>query len=493
MGQIDHRPQHGAQEDFLVTPAQEVFFGGEAGGGKSWACLQDFLYDVDNPNANGILFRRSFPDLEDLIFKAKDHFGGFNPKYNEAKHLFTFPSGARFRFAHMNHVSNIFTHAGQEYTHEYWDELCHFPKLPYVYLMSRLRTTDSTIPTRIRATGNPDGEGVLWVKQRFVDKLKPYEIKWFKTVNDRDVETSPDDPEAISRQWIPTKRSENTALMKANPQYEAMLNQLPEKQKRAYKYGVWDTYDAEFQVIKTEWWQHALSGDVEFVPGIAAVGGDYAESGDRCAMASGRGNQIRKFKDFPGMTTPEFARKLWEEHMRYGKNQCLTGVDGVGPGVGVYHDLDEMGLGGRINACKYKDENFGAKYDKFALKLQFNNWRTQAWWQLREDMAAGEVDLHLLQEQDHYYDNIHLLQEEIFAHTYEVKNGVVHIISKNELRKEDSLGRSPDLADTLVIWNWMRKNKGVTTIPKNISSTDYRSHKFNYIVGGDRTEAHSWT
>jgi len=109
-----HKPQAGGQEIFLTSPAQEVFFGGECGGGKSWSLCHDFLYDVDNPNANGILFRRSFPDLEDLIFKAKDHFAGFNPKYNESKHLFSFPSGARFRFAHMAHVSNIFTHAGQE-------------------------------------------------------------------------------------------------------------------------------------------------------------------------------------------------------------------------------------------------------------------------------------------------------------------------------------------------------------------------------------------
>jgi hypothetical protein len=517
LSEIVHKPHSGGQEDFLCSPAQEVFFGGEAGGGKSYALCHDFLYDVDNPNANGILFRKSFPDLEDLIFKAKEHFAGFSPKYNESKHLFNFPSGARFRFAHMGHTSSIFTHAGQEYTNINWDELCHFPRLPYTYLFSRLRSTDPTIFTRVRSTGNPDGIGVLWVKARFIDKLKPYEIGWFKSINDRDVRATPEQEEKlfymanlpfkdkqefllehpdlagfISRQWIPTRRKENIALMANNPGYESMLDQLPEKQKRAYKYGVWDTYDAEFQVIKTAWWVRAMSGEVNAQDGIAAVGGDYAESGDKCTMVSGRGNQVKRVKEFDGMKTGEFAKILWKEHHRYGRNQCLTGIDAVGPGVGVFHDLNDLGLGGRCEPCKYKDDTFDEKFSKNALKLKFNNWRTQAWWQFRVDMEAGNIDLHLLETQQYYYDNLHVLQEEVFAHTYEIQNGVVKIISKNDLRKEDSLGRSPDIADALVIWNWMRHRSASHIKPKIDQKVDYGVYRWVYKTT-DRTEAVSWT
>jgi hypothetical protein len=501
MGSKTHKAHPGAQEEFLASTVDEVFFGGEAGGGKSWALCQDFLYDVDNPNANGILFRRTFPDLEDLIFKAQDHYAGFKQHYNSSKHLFTFESGARFRFSHLQHINDIWTHAGQEYTHIYWDEICHFPKLPYVYLMSRLRSTDLTIKRRVRTTGNPDGEGVLWVKARFIDVLKPYEIGWFKTDKDRDVRATPDQEKVLfwlanqpteaksnflinhpelrgflSRMWIPTRREENIALMKADPDYEARLDQLPEAQKQAYKYGAWASTDQEWQLIKTMWLQNALNGNNEYVPGMAAVGGDYAESRDKCALCSGRGNQVLRFKDFAGMSTSDFAREMYKEHMRYGMLQCFTGVDANGPGVGVFHALQELGLQDRLDGSRYKDPNFNDNYDRLAYKIRFDNWRSQAAWQLAEDFKDGNIDLSPLQGQAGYYENLHLLQEEILAHTYFVDKGVMRIISKNDLRKPEHLGRSPDRFDTLMIWNWVRRKSPHTTAKKENPHADYGYH-----------------
>ena len=52
---------------------------------------------------------------------------------------------------------------------------------------------------------------------------------------------------------------------------------------------------------------------------------------------------------------------------------------------------------------------------------------------------------------------LHLLQEEVLAHTYKEENGVIKIIDKNILKDAEHLGRSPDRADALVIWNWVRE------------------------------------
>jgi len=106
-------------------------------------------------------------------------------------------------------------------------------------------------------------------------------------------------------------------------------------------------------------------------------------------------------------------------------------------------------------------------------------------------MEAGNLELHLLEQEGHYYADMHLLQEEIFSHTFEIVNGVVKIISKNELRKEESLGRSPDRADSLVIWNWMRHRKKISVRKKFDPEIDYKRYKLKYIEG-DRSEAHSW-
>lgn len=450
---IEIQPQPGSQLEMVTSPALELFYGGQAGGGKSYGFLLDFLGDIGHPKANAIFFRRHYQDLEQIIEDAKMLYNGFGWRYNESKHLGVFPSGARIRFAHMNTVKDIFKYTGKNWTHQYWDELPQFPKKPYLLMIVWLRSPAKGIFKRIRSSGNPDGEGFLWCKHRFIDCLEPFKISHFVTVNNNDIKVPKGTPHAITRQFIPCYREENNVLMEADPEYSYRMELLPEHLKRAYKYGIWEVTDRPLQVVNSDWWFTARSGDVKFKLSHAAVGGDYAESGDQCCVCSGRGNRPERMTDYPGMKTTEFSKILYKEHMLYGLKSCYTGVDSVGPGVGCFHDLSETNIASFIYPCKYKEEGFDAKFEKLATKLKFDCWRSQAWWQFRMDMENEVLDLSLLSN----YENIEMLEEEIFAHTFEIKNGVLRVIAKLELRKEDSLGRSPDRADTLVIWNWVRR------------------------------------
>jgi len=443
--------------DFLLSGTTETFTGGEAGGGKSWALCHDFLRDQHHSDANAILFRRTYPDLEDLIHKALEHFEGLQPTFNTSKHLFTFPSGARFRFSHLQHIKDIYTHSGQEYSHIYWDELPQFPELPYLFMMSRLRSTNKEIVKRIKSTGNPDGEGVLWVKHRFVDKLEPHEVGWFKTVNNRDTKMEEGTPGAISRSWLPTVRSQNKILMDADPDYESMLDQLPEDKKQALKFGSWDTFDKDDQLILSDWWDEAVSGNVKAKDGIRAIGADYAVSGDRCALCDGIGNSVKRFKAMPGMDTDEFGALIYKRVAQLGKFRTVSGIDSIGPGVGVYHYLRKTDIKGFLVPCQYKDKSFGK--DQFSYKMHFDNWRSQAWWKFKEDMEKGKIDLSPLTRKEGYFDELYKLQEEVLAHTADQINNKFVVISKKSLKTSDFLGRSPDLADALVIWNWVRERQ----------------------------------
>ena len=58
---MEIRPQEGPQEQFLASPADIVIFGGAAGGGKSRGLLMESLRNIDNPNYNGVLFRKTYP------------------------------------------------------------------------------------------------------------------------------------------------------------------------------------------------------------------------------------------------------------------------------------------------------------------------------------------------------------------------------------------------------------------------------------------------
>jgi hypothetical protein len=67
-------PQPGPQSLAIGAPfVTELMYGGARGGGKSDYLLGDFLQDIGIGEAwRGIIFRRSYPELEELITRAKE-------------------------------------------------------------------------------------------------------------------------------------------------------------------------------------------------------------------------------------------------------------------------------------------------------------------------------------------------------------------------------------------------------------------------------------
>ncbi len=148
------RPNKGKQEAFLAAPEKEVLYGGAAGGGKSYAMLIDPLRFIHNRNHKPILLRKSMPELQELIDKSHDLYPKAFPgaKWNQQKSRWTFPSGAVFIMSFVENDLDVHRYQGQAFTWIGVDELTHYAT-PYVwdYLRSRLRTTDPTIETYMRA------------------------------------------------------------------------------------------------------------------------------------------------------------------------------------------------------------------------------------------------------------------------------------------------------------------------------------------------------
>jgi hypothetical protein len=81
------------------------------------------------------------------------------------------------------------------------------------------------------------------------------------------------------------------------------------------------------------------------------------------------------------------------------------------------------------------------------------------WWKFKSDMENGNIDLSAFQTEEGYFDDFKIMEEEVLAHTFRVYNGKLIVLPKDELRKIEHLGRSPDFADALVIWNWARRDQ----------------------------------
>lgn len=234
------------QELFLRSSVSELLYGGTKGPGKTDALLFDATYQINKPYYKAIIFRRNYPKLQDIIDRSHRWFRG-KAIWNGELRRWTWPSMAFLEFGHCKNEQDKYNYQGKEYHYEGFDQLEEFTETQYLFLTAQCRTTNPDITPFIRATANPGQIGHAWVKARFIDKLtKDGKPKYFKRVNDEDIETTKDDPDALSRGYIFATIYDNPILLKNDPSYLARLKALPEKDRRALLEGDWDIFVGQF-------------------------------------------------------------------------------------------------------------------------------------------------------------------------------------------------------------------------------------------------------
>lgn len=225
-------PHDGPQLEFCSRGEFEVLFGGAAGPGKTDCLIMEALRHIEEPDYNGILFRRTFPQLQEIIDRCWIWYPQLGGQYKASEHRWFFPSGAKIALSHMQHESNKYDHQGKQYHFCGFDELTQFSETQYLYIHSRVRGTNPRVPLSIRSTTNPGGIGHVWVKKRFVDVGEPGKAYI--------------DPETgQSRCFIPATVYANPTLIDNDPLYVRRLEALPEIEKLRLLHGVWDVFEGQ--------------------------------------------------------------------------------------------------------------------------------------------------------------------------------------------------------------------------------------------------------
>lgn len=242
-------PQPGPQSLAIAAPfITELMFGGARGGGKTDFLLGDFLQDIHiGPAWCGIIFRRSYPELEEVLKRAKQIFAPYGAIYRVTEKTFVFLSGATFKLRHIEGEADADLYQGHQFTWIGWDELGNWPNLnAYRKLKACLRSASAVPNKRIRSSANPGGIGHHEVKHYFIDPA-PAGMEQIVTRNE--------DGTQSTRMFIPSRVYDNKILLLNDPNYIGRLREIGSPELvRAWLEGDWNVitgaYFPEFRADK---------------------------------------------------------------------------------------------------------------------------------------------------------------------------------------------------------------------------------------------------
>lgn len=270
---IEFRPQAGPQTEFVECSADIVFYGGAAGGGKSFGLLMCPLYYISNPKFGGVIFRRSNVQTRNeggLWDESMGLYGPLGAHPREGTLEWRFETGAGMSFGHLEHEHTVYEWQGAQITYLGFDEVTHFSAKQFWYMLSRNRSTCGIKPF-VRATCNPDADSWVrdlidwWIgEDGFPIKERSGKIRYF--IRKDDELHWADSPKEIyekfgkeerpkSFTFIAANLQDNKILMEKDPDYIANLKALARVERLRLLGGNWNVRPSAGMYFQREWFE----------------------------------------------------------------------------------------------------------------------------------------------------------------------------------------------------------------------------------------------
>jgi hypothetical protein len=455
-------PASQPQWQAILSPADELFYGGSAGGGKS-----DLLLGLSiSLHLDSLIFRREYAQMvgaRGLIDRSRELVGN-QGRYNGTEHVWRAIQGRRsLEFGSLPHEQSKFRYLGRPHDLLGFDEITEFSRTMYEFVIRWNRTTEPGQRCRVVATGNPpmhaDGQWVIdywgpWLDDKHPYPAAPGELRWYAMLDEKSVEVAGPAPfehqgETViprSRTFIPARLSDNPYL---GDDYRAMLQAAPEPLRSQLLYGSFTVglADDDWQVIPTEWVRQAQA---RWTPQcqdlLDALGVDPARGGqDQTGIAERRGRWF-SVTGYPGVTTPDgdAVAGLIGKHLLQGGTPAIN-IDVVGIGASVYDSARKL----------YKNVyavNAGAGSPMRDRSGQFAmaNVRAAYHWALREALEPGKGQGLALPPGARVLSDLTAARYSITAHGIQVED-------KEAIKSR--LGRSPDQGEALMLAHYRAEKR----------------------------------
>lgn len=467
-------PLPGAQLLGYISQADELFYGGRAGGGKT-----DLILGLAaTAHTRSIIFRRTYPLLESIWSRGKVLFRGL-AAWNGMHKTFWFQSHQRMiQLGAMQYEEDRENYQGRPYDLFAFDELPQFTYSQYSFVIGWNRTTVPGQRCRIVSAGNPptnsEGAWVIdywapWLDPKHSNPAEPGELRWFVIEKSESIEVPNSDLVVIggqeikpsSRTFIPAKLEDNPYL--SNTTYRQRLQGLPEPLRSQLLYGDFSLLlkDDQWQVIPTDWilravdiWKNTSIPQVADENGKAkksemtCIGVDVARGGDdRTILAPRYLNYIDAIITLPGRDTPNGQAVAGEIVKIVNNKQTRINIDVIGVGSSAYDYIADYGY----NVYAINSSEASRNTDSTGL-LKYANLRAELWWNAREmlDPENGN-DVALPDDKE--------LIRELTSVRWKITAQGILIESKKDLIKR--IGKSPDKADGVVYALFTRSRIGI--------------------------------
>lgn len=443
----------------LESKADELFYGGSAGGGKTDLGLGVGILG----HRRVAIFRRTFPNLDSIEQRLIELLGDGN--YNKSRRVYD-DGRLRIELEACQHEKDKKKQQGRPRDLYVFDELTEFTRSIYQFVTGWNRTTIPGQRTRIVCTGNPpvdsDGMWVVeewapWLDPDFYDPAEPGELRWYYydengriqwQRNNAPVNVGGKEISPTSRTFIPATLSDNPHLAE-DGKYMQRLNALPEPLRSAFRDGDFRAMTQQgdpFQVIPAAWVRAAQRRWLEREKPTGApdvVGHDVSRAGnDQTTYAPRWGNYFGEVTAWPGRIITDGPTAALKVHQaNKGKQPGVINVDVIGYGSSSYDSL--VGMGYNANPVNVSS---GSKYKDKSGKLTMMNLRAELYWRMRDALDPENNSTVAIP------DDSELLRDLCSARYVPLAGGKIKVESKEEIK--DRIGRSPDKGDAVLLANY---------------------------------------
>ena len=459
-------PQRAAFESF----ADELFYGGAPGGGKS----QLLLGLAVTRHRNTAIFRREFTQFrgQDGLWEKSRELIGLRGKSNDGHYTWrNLPGGRAIEMLGCDRWEDVLKYKGRGHDLKGFDELPEFEERAYRFLIGWLRTSHPGQRTRVVGAGNPpvneEGQWVIrywgpWLDPHHAKPAKPGELRWFVTDgNGKDLEVpgptsgpgrapdvlieTKDGPTWISprsRTYIGARVEDNPYYMSTG--YAQVLANLPEPLRSQMRHGNFQAgrQDHEWQVIPTEW---VVAAQARWRPEggnglpLSSVGNDPSRGGqDEFVVARRHDNWVAPLDVHPATAAPDGQRGAAIVYRSIGGARGVpVQIDIIGSaGSSVYDQCRDL----KIKAVAMNGSKRSKARDKSGT-LGFVNLRAEWHWKMRELLdPESEQEMALPPDPQ--------LKSDLCSPRWRPTPRGIQVEEKEEIKKR--LGRSPDRGEAVI-------------------------------------------